>query len=121
MEKKRTSKEFGKFGEDLAKSFLEKRGYQIIYRNYFTEYGEIDLIASKNDRLYFVEVKTRSTKKFGNPEEAVTQQKLAHMIDSARAFLQSHPEFEVDWQVDVIAIQITGKNESPEIRLFQNV
>lgn len=121
MGKKKTAKELGKWGENLAESFLEEEGYQVIYRNYFTEYGEIDIIASKNDHLHFVEVKTRRTKQFGHPEEAVTQQKLAHMIDSARAFLQSHQEFDGDWQVDVIAIQISGKNDSLDIRLFPNV
>jgi putative endonuclease len=121
MGKKRTAKELGKWGENLAKSFLEEKGYQVIFCNYFTEYGEIDIIASKDNHIHFVEVKTRRTKQFGHPEEAITNQKLAHMIDSAEAFLQSHPEFDGDWQMDVIAIQISEIKDSPDIRLFPNV
>lgn len=121
MTKKKTAHALGKWGEDLAKSFLEDNGYEVIHSNYYTEYGEIDLIAKKNNRLHFVEVKTRGTKNFGHPEEAITKNKLAHMLDSAQAYLQAFPDDERDWQIDVLAIQTASKNEIPDIRFFQNV
>ena len=121
MAGKKTARELGKWGEDLAKSFLEEKGYQVIFQNVFTEYGEIDLVAKRNDQIHFVEVKTRRTKDFGNPEEAITQSKLGHMIESAEAFLQTHAEYEGSWQIDVLAIQVMTQDSSPEIRFFKNV
>lgn len=113
--------ELGKWGEELAKSYLQEQGFEVLFHNYHTEYGEIDLIANNHGRLHFVEVKTRRTKRFGYPEEAITPKKLTHMIDSASVFMQSHSEFEGDWQIDVIAIQISTENGPPEIRCFANV
>ena len=120
MAGKRTPQELGKWGETQAKSYLEKRGFQVISQNVYTEYGEIDLIATRDDQIHFVEVKTRSTTQFGNPEESITPSKLSHMIASAEAYLQEHPEFEGGWQIDVIAIQVSRRGEFPEIRFFEN-
>jgi putative endonuclease len=117
---KKTARELGRWGEDLAKSFLEGKGYQVMFQNVFTEYGEIDLVAKRKNQIHFVEVKTRRTKDFGHPEESITQSKLSHMIDSAEAFLQAHPEFEGSWQIDVIAILVTKQDKAPEIRFFEN-
>lgn len=112
--------DIGKYGEDLAKKWLESHGFVILFKNVRTEYGEIDLIARKDARLHFVEVKTRRTKLYGNPEDAVTKTKAAHLVDSALRFFQTHPEFEGDWQIDVVAIQIEPKSGDIEIRRFEN-
>jgi putative endonuclease len=112
--------QLGRWGEQQAEKFLQQKGYQILERNVRTPYGEIDLIARKADMQVFVEVKTRSSHSFGNPEEAVTASKLTHMIESAESYLQEHPNLEQDWQIDVIAIRkISGQN--PEIVHFENV
>jgi putative endonuclease len=76
MPQKRNNKTFGKIGEDRAAKLLRNKGYKIIEQNYTTKLGEIDLIAIDVDTLVFVEVKTRWSKKFGNPEEAVNLRKL---------------------------------------------
>ncbi|MEJ2759909.1 MAG: YraN family protein [Anaerolineales bacterium] len=115
------AKKFGKWGEDRAQEWLEKRGYELVARNFHTEYGEIDLVMQKENCLHFVEVKTRRTKRFGNPEEAVTETKMAHMVDSAQRFLQLHPEFSGDWQIDVMAIYASPKRQPLEIRWIENV
>lgn len=69
----------GRYGEDLAASFLERLGYRIIERNWRSLSGEIDIVAKDGDCLVFAEVKTRSKTGFGHPFEAITRPKLARM------------------------------------------
>lgn len=115
------AKKLGKWGEDHAQTWLEEQGLSLVTRNLNTEYGEIDLVMQKDGRLHFVEVKTRTTTRFGNPEDAVTGLKMSHMVDSAQRFLQLHPEYDGDWQIDVIAILADSKRKSIEIKWFENV
>lgn len=91
----------GCIGEDFAAAFLTKKGYRILERNYRCRAGEIDLIASKENRLCFIEVKTRQTLRFGAPAEAVTVEKQRHIKAAASVYLARHPEKtgEVDFQV----------------------
>ena len=110
----------GRWGESIASEYLLEKGYTIIERNHRTEYGEIDLIAEYDGVIIFVEVKTRTGKKFGNPEEAITRQKTVHMIDSAQAFLQDRPQFTQEWRIDVIAIYKNKSSDSPVISHFEN-
>ena len=120
MSGKKTARELGKWGETQAKAYLEDRGFEVISQNVYTEYGEIDLIAKKEGQIHFVEVKTRSSTRFGTPEASITPNKIRHMIESAEAFLQDHPEYEGGWQIDVIAIQVPNLDELPVIRFFEN-
>lgn len=115
------AKKLGKWGEDQAQRWLEERGFELVARNYSTEYGEIDLVMQKGPCLHFVEVKTRKTKRFGNPEDAVTGAKMTHMVASAQRYLQLHPDYDGDWQIDVIAIFAASANQSLEIKWFENV
>lgn len=82
-----TKQELGKKGETLAKQYLEKQGYQIIAQNFRCLQGEIDIIAKEKQELIFIEVKTRSTLKYGRPVEAVNQPKQKHMIKAAEYYL----------------------------------
>ena len=110
----------GKWGESLAADFLSEKGYKILARNVRTEYGEIDLIVTRGDVLIFVEVKTRTSNEFGYPEDAITKQKKEHLLASAQAYLQNHPEFEGDWRIDVIAIWRKDRNAPQQIIHFEN-
>jgi putative endonuclease len=109
----------GNWGEQQAAEYLEEKGYQILHRNVRTPYGEIDLLAQYEGVLVFVEVKTRSSQVYGNPEEAVDDRKITHMIESAEGFLQENPEFSQDWRLDVIAI-VKRTEGPPEIIHFEN-
>ena len=111
--------EKGRKGEQLAIDFLKKKGIEIIAKNVRTEYGEIDIIARHNAELLFIEVKTRYTKEFGEPETAITHQKRKHMINSARAYLMENYEKDPVWRIDVIAINMNKKGKST-IRWFKN-
>lgn len=72
--------ETGKLGEDLACEALIQKKYSILYRNVRCLYGEIDIIAYKNHTLYFVEVKTRKSLRFGLPVESYTQKKREKIL-----------------------------------------
>ncbi len=84
------SSELGKLGEEKAAEYLKDHGYSIIARNYRNRYGEIDLIALYGNTVVFVEVKTRSDRSWGNPEEAVTPQKQQKLKRLASDFLYRH-------------------------------
>ena len=107
----------GEWGEGVASEFLEKKDYKVIARNFRTPYGEIDIIAEKDGFIFFVEVKTRTTKSFGPPEISVTPRKQEHMLAAAEYYVQKH---EIDhWQIDVIAVE--GKPDTqPVFTHFEN-
>lgn len=110
----------GRWGEELAVQFLGRNGYTILTRNFYTAHGELDIVASKEGALIFVEVKTRSSNRFGFPEEAVTPRKQARMLQAAERYFEQHPESPETWQFDILAI--TRKTSSPpEIEHFENV
>lgn len=110
----------GSWGERLAEQYLLARGYEILARNARTPYGELDLVARTGEVIVFVEVKTRTNAAFGLPEEAVTLQKRAHILDAAQHYLQTNFEHEQDWRVDVIAIQGRPGGTDPQIEWFEN-
>ncbi|MCK4726834.1 MAG: YraN family protein [Anaerolineales bacterium] len=114
------TKDLGKWGEKVASEYLVKTGYQVLDRNVRTEYGEIDLIAEQGCVLVFVEVKTRQSSTYGYPEESITRLKIDHMIASAEAYLQTIPDYEGDWRIDVVAVEINELDNQPVITHFPN-
>ena len=114
-------KRLGSWGEEQAAGYLADRGYQLKEQNFRTPHGEIDIICFNGDRTVFVEVKTRSSTRFGYPEESITGQKKAHMLAAAQFYLQQHPEMIGDWQIDVLAIERISQQEYPKITHFENV
>ncbi len=79
----------GEWGEDQAALFLKRHGYCIIERNFYTKYGEIDIIARLGEALCFIEVKTRTGWQ-GSAERATGYEKMAHMERAARAYCHQH-------------------------------
>ena len=110
----------GKWGENIAVKLLEARGYFVLQRNYRTPYGEMDIVTRFGEILVFVEVKTRTNRAFGFPEDAITAKKKAHLEATAQAYLQDHPEFNGEWRIDVIAIEKKPGLELPDIEWFEN-
>ena len=94
----------GARGEQAAAAYLEGEGYQILYRNYRFGRGEIDLIAREGRTIVFVEVKTRSSNRYGEPEEAVTAGKVRRIRRIASAFLAERRIGECDCRFDVVAV-----------------
>ena len=100
----------GKLGEDIALEFLTKKGYKLIERNYYSRFGEIDIIM-KNDRyIIFVEVKLRKNNKYGTPAEFVTAKKQQKIIITAEDGLLKN-KTELQPRFDVIEIYMPKDNK----------
>lgn len=96
----------GKLGESIAASYLTRKRFRIIERNFKARYGEIDIIAIDQDTLVFVEVKTRISSSFGTPEEAVTPRKLREVVKTAEYYASLHPTLPKLLRIDAIGIML---------------
>ena len=94
----------GDRGEDMAAAHLKKQGYKILERNYRTPIGEIDLVARHQGALVFIEVKTRRSRRFGSPQEAVHPAKQERLRHLAEYYLQQQGLGEVMVRFDVVGI-----------------
>jgi putative endonuclease len=110
----------GKWGEEMAAKFLEDKGFHVINRNYRTPFGELDLIVQIDDETRFVEVKTRTGLNFGQPEEAITRTKRAHLLRAVQAYWLDRIEAEGSWQIDVIAVLGRPEDKDIQIEHFEN-
>ena len=110
----------GRRGEDEAADYLRKNGYRILARNLRAKFGEIDVVAQDGPTLCFVEIKTRSSIRFGFPEEAVDARKRQRLVRLASWYLQSRPSAQPrPVRFDVLAI-LTGADSTPaRIRLIK--
>ncbi len=106
----------GRWGEALAADRLQADGYEILARNWRCGQGEIDLVARDDDMLIVVEVKTRRSKAYGYPEEALTTRKAQKLIDLGVAYVAELDDPDIPWRIDLVAIQIdsNGKLERYE-------
>lgn len=100
----------GKNGENLAENYLRQKGYQVLERNWIYNKQEIDIIASIDEFIVFVEVKTRSTEIWGNPEEAVSDTKIKRIVNAADFYIKEH-DIEKFARFDIIGI-ITNKQKT---------
>jgi putative endonuclease len=93
----------GKKAEDVACSFLQRNGLSLVQRNYHCRYGEIDLIMQDSETLVFVEVRYRSSIKFGSAAESVDRNKQRKLVFTANHYLQKHPTNQPT-RFDVVAL-----------------
>jgi putative endonuclease len=100
----------GNKGEELAANFLIAKGYEIVAKNYRYKHAEIDLIARKDKWLIFVEVKTRHSVAFGEPESFVTNKKAAKVIEGAEQFIIDQ-QWEGPIRFDIVSIKLGEKLE----------
>ena len=110
----------GQRGEQYAAEYLSDRGYAIRARNWRCPVGEIDLVTEKDDRLIFVEVRTRRGDRLGTPEESITPAKRARLIAAAQTYLDEHGQTDRDWRIDVIAIEIDPRGAVKRCTLIEN-
>ena len=121
--------ELGKIGENLTKTFLMKQGFQVLETNYRTKYGEIDIIAKKDNKLRFIEVKSVKVKNFSQienlwvtPEDNLTKAKWSKFTISIATYLRhkgvSH---ETHWQIDLACVYIDTETRQGKVKLLQNV
>jgi len=97
-------RQIGEWGEAVALRHLESTGYRIRARNWRTPEGEVDIVAEDGDTIVFVEVKARTTRNFGWPEESITSAKRRRLQRVAWAYLEAHEMLDAIWRIDVIAI-----------------
>ncbi len=93
----------GKKGEQLAVNFLVKKGYDILEKNYRYLKSEIDIIAQKGDTIMVVEVKTRSTPEFGNPQDFVKPKQIQSLVKAIDHYVTEN-ELDVEVRFDIVAI-----------------
>lgn len=124
--KKGLTQETGSIGEDIACRFLVKHGYSIVDRNYRKKYGEIDIVAEKDKKLCFVEVKsvTRSfdQKNQGyRPEDNLHGFKLRRLYKTIEKYLWEKNRQEELWNLHAIIIFLNKETKIAQVRLIENI
>ncbi len=108
----------GKLGEEEAVRFLRSRGYKIVEQNYRTKHGEIDIVAidskGKGETMVFVEVKARTSERYGTATEAVDARKQRHIINSSHSFIEAKGLDDPYVRFDVITVMMDGERCSVE-------
>ncbi|MFB6343843.1 YraN family protein [Saccharicrinis sp. FJH62] len=108
----------GNRGEELARIHLQQHGYHILHTNWQFGHKELDIVAEKDDLLVVVEVKSRTTDIFENPEDAVSKKKIRMIIDATEAYLETY-DVEMEVRFDVIAV-LFQPGKAPEIEHFED-
>lgn len=103
----------------MALEYLLKNGFSILHQNWRHGHWEVDFIAALGEILHFIEVKTRRTKKFGFPEEDVTQKKLKNLINASEEYLFLNPQWKMI-QFDVLAINLQ-KSQPAEFFFIEDI
>ena len=117
----------GALGEKIAKKYLEERGFCIEAENFYQSkgkrFGEIDIVASKNQELYCIEVKTLQAKQIAPvfPEQAVTRQKLSKMQKTAQIFVADTKQKEKILHFCVLAVVYDSGSKTAKVRFFEDV
>lgn len=100
--------ELGTLGEQIATNYLVSKGYEIIVRNYVFQKAEIDIIAKHNNTMICVEVKTRNSDFFGDPQDFVTPNKIKLLVKAMDAFITEN-NIDLETRFDIIAV-LKNKN-----------
>ena len=120
MSNKKSTREIGNEGEDLAAAYLESKGYTILDRNYHFRHAEVDIVACDNEAyIVFVEVKQRTNDRYGRPEEYVDGVKQKNVYKAAEAWIYERKMDGAPVRFDVIAI-LQPPNGAPEIKHFEH-
>ena len=114
----REKKRKGARGEERASEFLRERGYRILERNYRCPLGELDIIARDGRVIVFVEVKTRSSHRFGSPQEAIGPRKKRRMTAIALFYLKGQGWLGEPARFDVAAVNLGDGDET--VTLYKN-
>lgn len=108
----------GKRGEDIACAYLKRRGYRIVERNYKCLLGELDIVAKDGDAIVFVEVKSRKSEEFGDPQLAVGLEKQKKVSRISLTYLKEKHLYPCNARFDVVAIKMLP--DGITIELIQN-
>lgn len=102
------SRKIGTIGEKIAQNYLDNKGYEIVKTNFYTKRGEIDIIAKKENCMIFIEVKTRTSLKFGPPSMSVNSSKKKHIKIAATTYIYLNKLYQYEIRFDVIEVLINN-------------
>lgn len=121
----------GETGENVTVKFLMKHGYKILDRNYTKKWGEIDIVAEKSKKLYFIEVKSVSRETLNNvthvtdsyrPEENLHPWKAKRLSRTIQTYLMSNKIKEaLEWQVDLYIVYLNLKDKKAKVRIVSDI
>ena len=123
------SQKIGELGEDIACKFLMKQGFSVLERNYTKKWGEIDIIAKKDDKRYFIEVKSKSVSSLdfvsyettGRPEENMHPWKMKRLRRVVETYLISKRLGAIDWQFDLLIVYLDLEERKARVKKVENV
>lgn len=124
-----STKQIGQIGEDVAAEFLQRKGYEILDRNYRQPWGEIDIIGVKDGVVRFIEVKSVSRESLSDhgleegshrPEEMVHEHKIRKISMTAEMYMNGSRDTR-DYQIDVVGVFLDVKNRRAKCRLLEGV
>ncbi|MEY3784444.1 MAG: hypothetical protein RLZZ230_766 [Candidatus Parcubacteria bacterium] len=129
--KKGDKNKVGAYGEEIAASYLRKKGFSILDQNYLKKWGEIDIVARGKEMTRFVEVKTVSyetklelraavARGTWRPEENVHYHKIQRLNRAIESWIMEH-NYEGEWEIDVIAVRIVPREKYATIKYLPNV
>ena len=119
----------GEIGENIAVKFLVKHSFSILDRNYTKKWGEIDIVAEKDDKLYFIEVKSVSRLTLDNvqqeldqynPEDNMHPWKLKRMARTIQTYLLSK-NLDKEWQVDLLVVFLNLKDKKARVKIIKDI
>ena len=121
--------EIGKIGENITKTFLMKHGFTVLTTNYRTRFGEIDIIAKKDNRLRFIEVKSVKVRDFNNienltvkPEDNLTTDKWNKLVISVEIYLRhAGVTHGTPWQMDLACVYVNPEIREGRVILMENI
>lgn len=102
--------ELGRLAESAAEKYLVEQGYEVIERNYYCPFGEIDIIAREGGTLCFVEVRSKTTDDQGHPLESITRAKRRRLVSSVYYYLKARAVLSDDIRIDVLAVTRNADN-----------
>lgn len=111
----------GKKGENFAESYLHKKGYRTLERNFKKRYEEIDTVALNKDVLIFEEVKTGNSSQFGAPLDAITPRKLKSVIKTAEYYTLTHKNLPESFRIDAVGIKLDDFGGVESIEHIENI
>lgn len=112
--------DIGKHGESIAIEHLSQQGLRMIDRNYYTRFGEVDIVAQRGEIYHFIEVKTRLGDTYGTSVGAMTPSKMRNFTRTVQSYLKRHGLKNIEMSIDFIGIDI-GVDGTIEIEWIENI
>ncbi|HVY73054.1 MAG TPA: YraN family protein [Candidatus Paceibacterota bacterium] len=127
MNNKTPKRRVGDIGEQVAAKYLEKKGFLIVAANYLKPWGELDIVATKADKMHFIEVKTVSRGKWwgsdqARPEENMHVRKVRRLNRAIQTYLlERKVPKKVEWQIDLVCVYLDFSTRRATVERFENI